>query len=78
MTELERVWNGKTLAEVKTEVLDQVERLYLTIALRQARGKVGKAAQLAGIHPRGLYNKMKQYHLAKEMFKTASGDTPTK
>lgn len=76
LNELERVWKGKTLAEVKTEVLDQVERLYLTIALRQTRGRVGKAAQLAGIHPRGLYNKMKQYHLTKEMFKTTPGDTP--
>jgi transcriptional regulator with PAS, ATPase and Fis domain len=69
LAELEANWEGKVLNEVKEEVMEQVERLYLTLILKKTRGKVGEAARLAGIHPRGLYNKMQKYGLSKESFK---------
>jgi DNA-binding NtrC family response regulator len=62
-------WLNKTLLEVQQEVLDQVEKRYLQLALEKTRGRVGEAAQIAGIHPRGLYNKMKRLGLRKEEFK---------
>ncbi|WP_343052737.1 sigma-54 interaction domain-containing protein [Desulfoluna butyratoxydans] len=62
-------WEGKTLGEVKQEVLEQVERLYLSAALKKTRGRVGEAATLAGVHPRGLYGTMKRLGLKKEAFK---------
>lgn len=62
-------WMDKTLHEVKKEVIDKVEKLYLEMMLKKNHGRVGQAAQLAGIHPRGLYNKMKRLGLHKEDFK---------
>jgi transcriptional regulator with GAF, ATPase, and Fis domain len=62
-------WEDKTLPEVQREVLHRVERLYLQMVLEKTGGRVGQAAQIAGIHPRGLYNKMKQLGLRKEDFK---------
>ena len=62
-------WQNKTLPEVQQEVLDRVERLYLQMVLEKTGGRVGQAAQLAGIHPRGLYDKMKRLGLQKEDFK---------
>jgi len=62
-------WKDKTLLQVRAEVLDQVERLYLQTILSQTRGRLGRAAKIAGIHPRSLYNKMKRLGLRKEEFK---------
>ncbi|MBN2311124.1 MAG: sigma-54-dependent Fis family transcriptional regulator [Candidatus Hydrogenedentes bacterium] len=62
-------WTGMSLHDVKQEVMGQVERAYLEAVLRDCRGRVGEAAKRAGIHPRGLYNKMKQLGLRKEDFK---------
>ena len=62
-------WIHKSLAEVQQEVQDQVERVYLEMVLEKTRGRVGDAARIAGIHPRGLYNKMKRLGLRKEDFK---------
>jgi len=62
-------WLNKTLPEVQKEILAQVERLYLEMALKKTRGRVDQTAQIAGIHPRGLYNKMKQFGLRKQDFK---------
>lgn len=64
-------WKGKTLAQVRGEVLDQVERLYLEMVLKETRGRVGKAAQIADIHSRGMYNKMQRLNLKKEDFRSA-------
>jgi two-component system response regulator AtoC len=63
-------WLNKPLREVQKDVLDQVERRYLELALKKTGGRVGQAARIAGIHPRGLYNKMKRLDLRKEGFKT--------
>jgi DNA-binding NtrC family response regulator len=62
-------WIGKSLAEVQREMLDRVEYKYLKMVLKETRGRVGEAARIAGIHPRGLYNKMKRLKLQKEDFK---------
>jgi len=62
-------WINKTLPEVQKDVLDQVERQYLEMVLKNTHGRVGQAAQIAGIHPRGLYNKMRRFGIRKEDFK---------
>ena len=62
-------WLSKTLPEVKKEIMDQVERLYLEMALTKTQGRVDQAARIAGIHPRGLYDKMKRFGLLKTSFK---------
>jgi DNA-binding NtrC family response regulator len=60
---------SKTLPEVQQEIMDQVERIYLERALSKTGGRINQAAQIAGIHARGLYNKMKRLGLRKEDFK---------
>jgi len=62
-------WKGKTLPQVQEEVMDQVELSYLKMVLTECRGKVSRAAALAGITTRSLYNKMKRLGLRKEDFK---------
>jgi len=62
-------WDNKTLPEVTAEVLSHVERLYIAMILQKVNGRVGKAAKIAGIHPRGLYNKMKTLNIRKEEFR---------
>jgi DNA-binding NtrC family response regulator len=65
----ERDWLKKSLPELQKEIMAQVERIYLERALARTKGRVGEAARIAGIHPRGMYNKMKQLDLRKEAFK---------
>jgi two-component system response regulator AtoC len=62
-------WLNRPLREIQKDVLDQVERRYLELALEKTEGRVGQAARIAGIHPRGLYNRMKRLDLRKEDFK---------
>ncbi|MDY0219601.1 MAG: sigma-54 dependent transcriptional regulator [Desulfobacterium sp.] len=62
-------WTDRTLVQVKQEVLDSVERRYIEMVLKKTSGKVGAAAKIAGIHPRGLYGKMKKLGLDKADFK---------
>jgi DNA-binding NtrC family response regulator len=62
-------WLDKTLPEVKEEFLDQVEKLYLEAILQHTGGRIARTAEIAGIHPRGLYNKMKRHNLRKEDYK---------
>ncbi|MEJ2282725.1 MAG: sigma-54 dependent transcriptional regulator [Desulfobacterales bacterium] len=62
-------WLQKPLPELQKEIVARVERIYLQRALAKTRGRVGQAARIAGIHPRALYNKMKQLDLRKEAFK---------
>jgi len=62
-------WAQKTLPQVQQEVMDRVERLYFKLVLEETRGRVGKAARLAGIHPRGMYNKLRRLGIRKEDFK---------
>jgi DNA-binding NtrC family response regulator len=60
---------AKTLPEVQQVIMEMVERRYLAAMLKKSKGKINRTAQMAGIHPRGLYNKMKRYGLHKEDFK---------
>ncbi len=63
------LWGNKTLHEVCREMIEKIEEQYINMVLRKTRGRVGKAADIAGIHSRGLYNKMKAYNIKKEDFK---------
>jgi len=62
-------WKNKTLHDVCREVVERVERQYISMILEETNGRVGRAAKIAGIHPRGLYSKMKALNLRKEDFK---------
>ncbi len=62
-------WSGQTLDQVKTVLITQVEKTYLEMVLKKTRGRVGEAARKAGIHPRGLYEKMKKLGIDKNQFK---------
>lgn len=62
-------WKDKTLNEVCGEVLDQLEKYYIQMVLKETKGRIGKTADMAGIHSRGLYNKMKRLGIKKEDFK---------
>ena len=63
--QLASAWRDKTLPDVCREALEQVERRYLDMVLTETGGRVGLTARRAGIHARGLYEKMKKYHLNK-------------
>jgi DNA-binding NtrC family response regulator len=65
-TDPELAWEGRTLDQVKS----RVEKKYLEMVLEKTRGRVGEAARLAGIHPRGLYGKMKKLGIDKDRFKS--------
>jgi DNA-binding NtrC family response regulator len=65
-------WENKTLPEVSRDVLNYVEQAYIEMVLKKVNGRVGKAAEIAGIHPRGLYNKMKEYGIDKNTFRPES------
>lgn len=62
-------WTDRTLAQVKQEALYNIEKRYIEMILGKTSGKVGAAAKIAGIHPRGLYGKMKKLGLDKADFK---------
>ncbi len=62
-------WRYKTLPEVREEMVNLVERSYLKMVLAETQGNLSKTADKAGIHPRGLYEKMKRFGLSKEEFK---------
>lgn len=66
---LPREWETMTLPQVREAVYDQVEALYLAMVLNKTHGKIGETAKIAGIHPRGLYAKMKKLGLDKAKFK---------
>ena len=62
-------WQGKTLPEVKHEIFDQVEAVYLKMVLKETRGRINQAAGIAGINTRSLFSKMKKHGIRKEDFK---------
>jgi DNA-binding NtrC family response regulator len=69
-TDPETAWEGRTLDQVKSRVMARVEKKYIEMVLEKTRGRVGEAARIAGIHPRGLYGKMKKLGIDKDRFKT--------
>lgn len=62
-------WTNKTLPEIIKEILSNVEKNYIEMVLRKTKGRVGEAAKIAGIHPRGFFNKMKSLDIKKEAYK---------
>ncbi|WP_163339888.1 sigma-54-dependent Fis family transcriptional regulator [Desulfopila sp. IMCC35008] len=60
---------GTTLKSYKNLLSQSAERKYLVELLEYVNGRIGEAAQLAGLTPRALYNKMKIHGLKKEDFK---------
>ena len=62
-------WLEKPLKDVRKEIYEQAERKYLSHLLQVTRGKVGIAAERAGINQRALYTKMKRYGLNKEKYR---------
>ncbi|HBM15990.1 MAG TPA: sigma-54-dependent Fis family transcriptional regulator [Lentisphaeria bacterium] len=62
-------WDNKTMPEVITEAISEIEKLYIQSVLTKTKGRVGEAAKIAGVHPRGFYGKMKDYSISKENFK---------
>ena len=69
-SDLASSWQGKTLPEVKKEIFDEVEALYLKLVLKETRGRINQAAGIAGIDARSLFNKMKKHGIRKEDFKS--------
>lgn len=65
-------WRNMTLPEVREQIVDQVEKLYLQMVLTETKGRISQAAHIAGIHTRALYNKMKRHGIRKEVFKTTT------
>jgi DNA-binding NtrC family response regulator len=59
----------KPLKEARREVLEKLEKGYLTRLLTAVNGRVGEAAKRAGIDSRTLFDKMKHYGLDKKTFK---------
>jgi len=62
-------WMKKTLPAVKAEILTQVEKMYCEMLLNRTGGRINKAAEIAGINSRSLYNMMKKLGLRKEDFR---------
>jgi two-component system response regulator AtoC len=64
-----RVWLQQPLRKAKKELVAEFERTYLRELLRSTEGRIGETARRAGIQPRSLFDKMKQYGLRKEDFR---------
>lgn len=62
-------WLEKSLDEVRKALLSDLERQYIEGLLNVTNGRIGEAAERAGIQDRSLYNIMKKYDLNKEDFK---------
>ena len=59
----------RPLQVVRQELVENFERAYITALLRETGGRVNETAKRAGIEPRSLYDKMKQYGFRKEGFR---------
>ena len=62
-------WYARPLAQVRRDAIEEVEREYLALLLKRAGGRVGRAAELAELDPRSLYELMRRYGIRKEDFK---------
>ncbi len=75
LCEIPDAWIDKTLPEVTRLAIDNIERAYLEMVLTETRGGLLRrpacfsGTQRAGIHQRGLYNKMKRLNLSKRDFR---------
>jgi DNA-binding NtrC family response regulator len=62
-------WLALPLREARRRVGIDFERSYIDALLAKACGKIGETAELAGITPRSLYDKMKRHGLRKEDYR---------
>ena len=66
---LPRGWDKAPLKDITARITGDLERRYITRLLKETRGRIGTAAQRAGIRSRSLFNKMKKHGIDKETFK---------
>jgi DNA-binding NtrC family response regulator len=66
-------WLDRPLKDVRRAAVEIVENAYLRQLLERTDGRVGAAAERAGIDPRSLYSKMRQYGIRKEAYRPARG-----
>ncbi|MGE3166133.1 MAG: sigma-54 dependent transcriptional regulator [Planctomycetota bacterium] len=62
-------WLARPLPELRKQLVDELERAYITQTLAATDGRVGEAARRAGIQPRSLFSKMRLLGVAKEPFR---------
>ena len=62
-------WLEQPWRDVRQRALNAVERTYLIALLQRTRGRIGEAADLAGMRPRSLFEKMQRHGLRKETFR---------
>ncbi|MGH7225797.1 MAG: sigma-54-dependent transcriptional regulator, partial [Gemmataceae bacterium] len=60
---------SKPLPELLREVALDLERRYLTRALKKSRGNVGRCAKICGLSRRSISAKLAEYNIKKEAFK---------
>jgi DNA-binding NtrC family response regulator len=60
---------NKPLADYLHEAVTQIERDYISKALKETRGQVSQCAQLCGLSRRSITAKMSEYQIHKDTFK---------
>jgi DNA-binding NtrC family response regulator len=60
----------RPLPELLQEAVSGIEQQYIRMALRKARGNVGRCAQICGLSRRSITAKIAEYKLDKSAFKT--------
>ncbi|UCD84121.1 MAG: sigma-54-dependent Fis family transcriptional regulator [Deltaproteobacteria bacterium] len=70
-----RVDTSRTLAEVREEAIESVERQYLREQLNAHKGRINLTAATAGISTRQLHKLLKKYEIRKEDFKSAKNNS---
>jgi DNA-binding NtrC family response regulator len=69
-------WMTLALPTFRRRVVDAAEASYLSALLERSRGRVGVAAELAGIDPRSLYDRLRRHGLRKEGFRDRGRSGP--
>jgi transcriptional regulator with PAS, ATPase and Fis domain len=62
-------WLDHPIREVREWAIHQAEKAYLIGLLTRTGGRIAETADMAGIDPRSVHNKMKRYGLHKETFR---------
>jgi DNA-binding NtrC family response regulator len=68
-TELKPGWLERPWRDVRREVLEEAEVLYLRGLLEATQGRIAETAAHASMDPRSLHEKMRKYGLRKEDFR---------
>jgi DNA-binding NtrC family response regulator len=64
---------SRKLPEQLAELVSAFEKRYISRALRRTRGHVGKCAKITGLSRRSITDKISQYEINKDEFKTEEG-----